>query len=270
MIVLESDPVTDLAAQRLQDKHPINSVIVERNNQGQQIIVAGDPQSVAGKTKIELVGHRNTALTGIKALGGLDAQELANEVIKVSDQWNQDRGLALDIGKVSAVGCDTGSCINGQSLAAGLDASLKAQGIHTEVPVKGYQGLIDVTAGRHKRSTAEGGLGKTRPAELPAPAVKKEDIYVYLDKLPAAGSSPNPMYGNFSGLVRQPNLWHPAAGPEQLKALMGSGEYSERLFLVGMGFQGGPSSSRRSMAIIKPWVAGACSKSWMNRCSKNM
>ncbi|MFJ3368088.1 C80 family cysteine peptidase [Pseudomonas sp. NPDC086251] len=237
IVKLESDPVTDRAAQRIHDKHPSNSVIIERNDQGQHIVVAGDPQRLGGTTKVELVGHGDTAPSGAKSLGGLDAHKLANEVMKVSGKGGQNAGLAVDVRKVTAVGCDTGVCTaDGPSLVARLDESIKALGIKTAGPVKGYKGLVDVTEDGHKKPTDEGGLGKTRLDGTTAPV--KEDIYVYLDKLPTTGSAPSPMYGNFSGLVRKPSLWHPSAGPEELKKLMGGGEYSGRLFLVGHGLSG--------------------------------
>ncbi|AMS17599.1 hypothetical protein A3218_26095 [Pseudomonas chlororaphis] len=152
IVKLESDPATDRAAQRIHDKHPENSVLRQRDAQGQHSVVAGDPQSIGGKTKVELVGHGDGTPDGSRTLGRLDADGLAQEVGKL----REGAGAPVEVKKVTVVGCDTGNCADGPSLASHVGDALHVQGI--DAPIKGYDGKIDLTADGHKRPVDAGGL----------------------------------------------------------------------------------------------------------------
>ncbi|MDI2144896.1 hemagglutinin repeat-containing protein [Pseudomonas sp. ITA] len=183
IVKLESDPATDQAAQRIHDKHPENSVLLKRDAQGQHTVVAGDPQSIGGKTKVELVGHGDKAPDGSPTLGGLKANEVAQEVVKVRDGARGNDGAPIDVKKVTAVGCNTGVCADGPSLSDQVGKSLKAQGI--DAPTRGYDSRIDLTANGHKKPVADGGLmmsiddgvgGNSRASEFDAPLSADEVV----------------------------------------------------------------------------------------------
>nr|WP_246883870.1 C80 family cysteine peptidase [Pseudomonas koreensis] len=171
IVKLESDPTTDQAAQRIYDKHPANSVLLERDAQGQHTVVAGDPQSVGGKTKVELVGHGDKAADGSPTLGGLKANEVAQEVVKL----REGASAPIEVKKVTAVGCDTGNCAKGPSLANHVGDKLHARAI--EAPVKGYEGPTAVDEHGNKQPTSESNpdaLGKKHKYNL-ADATKREN-----------------------------------------------------------------------------------------------
>ncbi|TMU73977.1 hypothetical protein FGA82_22185 [Pseudomonas fluorescens] len=156
IVKLESDSVTDQAAQHIYDKHPDNSVLLQRDAQGQHTMVAGDLQSIGGQTKVKLVGHGDGTPGGSRTLGGLDAEGLAHEVGKLRN----DAGATdtPSIKKVNLVGCGTGVCDSGPSLANAVGEALHQQAI--DAPTKGYDGRIDLTADGHIHSVDEGGLMK--------------------------------------------------------------------------------------------------------------
>ncbi|MFJ3372915.1 C80 family cysteine peptidase, partial [Pseudomonas sp. NPDC086251] len=149
IVKLESDPVTDQAVQRMQAKHPDNTVVIERDARGNNTVVAGDPNSISGRAKVELLGHHDTAPDGSPTLGGLNSKELTQEVVKL----RAENGSALNVSKVTAVGCNTGTCANPSSVTGQLDKSLKAQGIETTV--KGYEGSISVNVQGSKHPVSD-------------------------------------------------------------------------------------------------------------------
>lgn len=153
---LGSDSVIDQAAQRIYDKHPDNSVLLQRDVQGQHTVLAGDPQSIGGKTKVELVGHGDGAQGGSRTLGGLEANEVAQTIVNVRDGAKGQGITPVEVTKVTAVGCDTGACSNGSGLASEIGRALHIQGI--DASAKGYEGRIDLTDGGLKRSVDTGGL----------------------------------------------------------------------------------------------------------------
>ncbi|MDI2146118.1 hypothetical protein KBJ94_29150 [Pseudomonas sp. ITA] len=146
---VETDPTTSKATQRINDKHVENSVLLQRDAQGRPTVVAGDLKSLKGNVKVELVGHTGKALDGTQTLGGLKAHELAQEVVKLPEI----AGVPIKVKKVTVVGCGSGNCADGPSLADQVGESLKTQGI--EAPTKGYEGSIALDASGHKRSLSQ-------------------------------------------------------------------------------------------------------------------
>ncbi|MEI2455825.1 C80 family cysteine peptidase [Lysobacter firmicutimachus] len=159
------DAISVQSARRAFEKHPDNSVLMERDAQGNHVVVAGKLHPDGGRTKLELFGHGDGAGGGTssKRLAGLDAAGLVQEVTGLRDELSQDGRAPVDLAKVNTVGCDTGSCTR-PGLAQDVGRGLQARGI--DVPVKGYDGRVGLNDGGQKRRVETGGLG--RPSDTSA------------------------------------------------------------------------------------------------------
>jgi hypothetical protein len=167
IIVAEgTDLTTHLAAERLYRKHPDNSVLMVREAmRGGIFPLLGDPATLGGATKLQVVGHRRDGREGI---GDASPAQVVDHVVTAMSQVAS--GAKLE--KVTLVSCNSFEC------APDVEEDLHLRGVSTRV--KGYYTPIDVTPEGRKVVVQEGqGLGgkhkkgkRAAAAPKPAPVVE--------------------------------------------------------------------------------------------------
>jgi hypothetical protein len=152
------DPAADQAVQRLAQKHPQDTVIINASDQGLALVSGAlIPEA---STKVEVVGHP-VGEGYEQAIGSLNSAEL----VDVLGMLGEDGLTRPD--RLTLVGCGTACALNGPSLAQMVADRLGDAGFATAV--RGYETPIIVDEQGHKESVAvgtPGALGKDDPPQL--------------------------------------------------------------------------------------------------------
>lgn len=203
VVQVGNDAKTQEAASNLAGKHPNNTVLVERGADGALHPIKGDPSILWGKTKVAFVGHGDGTGDGVSSLGGVDANQLAKDVVELPKQVAKEGATPIHVEKVALVGCDTGTCTaNNPSYRDKVEAGLKKLGGPTQV--KGYRDRIDVSPdGRKQYGLTEGGLMR-ESNDSPSPVSDRVDPRSQLE-LDLSGLSDS---------TALPGFWAPPNTPE--------------------------------------------------------
>ncbi|WP_434525499.1 MARTX multifunctional-autoprocessing repeats-in-toxin holotoxin RtxA [Photorhabdus asymbiotica] len=148
IIQLENDPIVAKAAINLAGKHPDSSVVVKLDADGKYHVIYGDPDSLSGKLRWQIVGHgRDELAHNNTRLSGYSADELA---IKLK-QFSQDFEQAGKPDRISIVGCSLVSDDKRNGFAYRLITALDKQGIRSDVSARRSEVAVDATGHKFTR-----------------------------------------------------------------------------------------------------------------------
>ncbi|KOY63113.1 peptidase C80 [Photorhabdus heterorhabditis] len=148
IIQMENDPIVEKAALNLAGKHPDYSVIVKFDSDGKYHVIYGDPDSLSGKLRWQIVGHgRDESEHNNTRLSGYSADELA---IKLK-QFSQNFEPAGKPDRISIVGCSLISDDKRNGFAYRFITALDEQGIRSDVSARRSEVAVDATGRKFTR-----------------------------------------------------------------------------------------------------------------------
>ncbi len=144
IVQLENDPVVAEAAANLAAKHP-GSILVQLDSDGQYRVISGDPTSLQGNIRWQLVGHGrdNNNGQGNQTMANDSASGLATRVKSFKDKIDSDYRIKSSPNYISLVGCSLVNKDKQQGFAQSLLRELDNRDIHTEVAARSSRILID-------------------------------------------------------------------------------------------------------------------------------
>ncbi|MCP9268020.1 MARTX multifunctional-autoprocessing repeats-in-toxin holotoxin RtxA [Xenorhabdus sp. XENO-1] len=152
IIQTENDPVAAKAAARLAGKHPDSSVIVQLDANGQYRVVYGDPATLSGKLRWQIVGHgRDESVQNHTRMSGYSADELALKL----KQFRTDFKQAGSPDHISLVGCSLISDDKRDGFARHFISALDKQGIRTTVSARSSEVAVDSIGRKFTRNAEE-------------------------------------------------------------------------------------------------------------------
>ncbi|NHB93941.1 MARTX multifunctional-autoprocessing repeats-in-toxin holotoxin RtxA [Photorhabdus cinerea] len=148
IIQMENDPIVEKAALNLAGKHPDSSVVVKLDSDGKYHVIYGDPDSLSGKLRWQIVGHgRDESEHNNMRLSGHSADELA---IKLK-QFSQNFEPAGKPDRISIVGCSLISDDKRNGFAYRFITALDKQGIRSDVSARRSEVAVDATGRKFTR-----------------------------------------------------------------------------------------------------------------------
>ncbi|MDE9482109.1 MARTX multifunctional-autoprocessing repeats-in-toxin holotoxin RtxA [Xenorhabdus bovienii] len=152
IIQTENDPVAAKAAARLAGKHPDSSVIVQLDANGRYRVVYGDPATLSGKLRWQIVGHgRDESVQNHTRMSGYSADELALKL----KQFRTDFKQAGSPDHISLVGCSLISDDKRDGFARHFISELDKQGIRTTVSARSSEVAVDSIGRKFTRNAEE-------------------------------------------------------------------------------------------------------------------
>ncbi|MBW5820987.1 MARTX multifunctional-autoprocessing repeats-in-toxin holotoxin RtxA [Yersinia enterocolitica] len=144
IVQLENDPVVAEAAANLAAKHP-GSILVQLDSDGQYRVISGDPTSLQGNIRWQLVGHGrdNNNGQGNQTMANDSASGLATRVKSFKDKIDSDYRIKSSPNYISLVGCSLVNKDKQQGFAQSLLRELDNRDIHTEVAARSSRVLIN-------------------------------------------------------------------------------------------------------------------------------
>ncbi len=144
IVQLENDPVAAEAAANLAAKHP-GSILVQVDSDGQYRLISGDPTSLQGNIRWQLVGHGRDSNNGQgnQTMANDSASDLAARVKCFKDKIDSDYRIKSSPNYISLVGCSLVNKDKQQGFAQSLLRELDNRDIHTEVGARSSRILID-------------------------------------------------------------------------------------------------------------------------------
>ncbi|HGF6568042.1 TPA: MARTX multifunctional-autoprocessing repeats-in-toxin holotoxin RtxA, partial [Yersinia enterocolitica] len=144
IVQLENDPVVAEAAANLAAKHP-GSILVQVDSDGQYRLILGEPTSLQGNIRWQLVGHGRDSNNGQgnQTMANDSASDLAARVKCFKDKIDSDYRIKSSPNYISLVGCSLVNKDKQQGFAQSLLRELDNRDIHTEVGARSSRILID-------------------------------------------------------------------------------------------------------------------------------
>lgn len=144
IVQLENDPIVAEAAANLAAKHP-GSILVQLDSDGQYRVVAGDPTSLQGHIRWQLVGHGRDGNNGQdnQTMANVSATELASRMKRFKDKLNNDYHIKSTPNYISLVGCSLVDKNRQQGFARQFITELGQQGIKTDVAARNTRVLVN-------------------------------------------------------------------------------------------------------------------------------
>ncbi|GEM_PF-6364763 len=137
IIQTEDDPIAVKSAASLVGKHPQTSVLVQLDKKGQYRILHGDPKSISGRVRWQVVGHGQQDVAGSDTkMSSHTPEELATLLKRFSDDFNETHQVHSQAEYVSLVGCSLMNRDKKEGFAKQFMQALKAQGIRTQVAAR--------------------------------------------------------------------------------------------------------------------------------------
>ncbi|WP_036774514.1 MARTX multifunctional-autoprocessing repeats-in-toxin holotoxin RtxA [Photorhabdus australis] len=163
IIQMENDPIVVKAAINLAGKHPDSSVVVKLDTDGKYHLIYGDPDSLSGKLRWQIVGHgRDNSEHNNTRLSGYSADELA---IKLK-QFSQDFEQAGKPDRISIVGCSLISDDKRNGFAYRFITALDKQGIRSDVSARRSEVAVDATGRKFTRDKKNQWVNKLNDNKL--------------------------------------------------------------------------------------------------------
>ncbi|HHL2498441.1 TPA: MARTX multifunctional-autoprocessing repeats-in-toxin holotoxin RtxA [Yersinia enterocolitica] len=156
IVQLENDPIAAEAAANLAAKHP-GSIWVQLDSDGQYRVVAGDPTSLQGHIRWQLVGHGRDGNNGQdnQTMANDSASGLATRVKYFKDKIDSDYRIKSSPNYISLVGCSLVNKDKQQGFAKTFLRELNTRGIAPEVAARSSRVLINAQ-GRKLTEDADG------------------------------------------------------------------------------------------------------------------
>ncbi|MDN0107035.1 MARTX multifunctional-autoprocessing repeats-in-toxin holotoxin RtxA [Yersinia rochesterensis] len=144
IVQLENDPIVAEAAVNLAAKHP-GSILVQLDSDGQYRVVAGDPASLQGHLRWQLVGHGRDGKNGQdnQTMANVSATELASRMKRFKDKLNNDYHIKSTPNYISLVGCSLVDKSRQQGFARQFITELGQQGIKADVAARNTRVLVN-------------------------------------------------------------------------------------------------------------------------------
>ncbi|EOX5556623.1 MARTX multifunctional-autoprocessing repeats-in-toxin holotoxin RtxA [Yersinia enterocolitica] len=156
IVQLENDPVAAEAAANLAAKHP-GSILVQVDSDGQYRLISGDPTSLQGNIRWQLVGHGRDSNNGQgnQTMANDSASDLAARVKCFKDKIDSDYRIKSSPNYISLVGCSLVNKDKQQGFAKTFLRELNTRGVATEVAARSSRVLINAQ-GRKLTEDADG------------------------------------------------------------------------------------------------------------------
>lgn len=144
IVQLENDPIAAEAAANLAAKHP-GSILVQLDSNGQYRVVSGDPTSLHGNIRWQLVGHGRDGSNGQdnQTLSNENPTELATRIRRFKDELDNDYHIKSTPNYISLVGCSLVDKNRQQGFARQFITELGNQGIKTDVAARNTRVLVN-------------------------------------------------------------------------------------------------------------------------------
>lgn len=144
IVQLENDPIAAEAAANLAAKHP-GSILVQLDSDGQYRVVAGDPATLQGNIRWQLVGHGRDGNNGQdnQTMANVSATELASRMKRFKDKLNNDYHIKSTPNYISLVGCSLVDKNRQQGFARQFITELGQQGIKADVAARNTRVLVN-------------------------------------------------------------------------------------------------------------------------------
>lgn len=144
IVQLENDPIAAEAAVNLAAKHP-GSILVQLDSDGQYRVVAGDPATLQGNIRWQLVGHGRDGNNGQdnQTMANVSATELASRMKRFKDKLNNDYHIKSTPNYISLVGCSLVDKNRQQGFARQFITELGQQGIKADVAARNTRVLVN-------------------------------------------------------------------------------------------------------------------------------
>ncbi|PQJ84991.1 MARTX multifunctional-autoprocessing repeats-in-toxin holotoxin RtxA [Aliivibrio sifiae] len=152
IVQMENDSSVAKAAENLAGKHPDSSVVVQLDSDGNYRVVYGDPSTLSGKLRWQLVGHgRNESENNNTHLSGYSADELAVKLAKFNQEFSEAENVNTKPEHISVVGCSLISDDKQKGFGRLFIESMDTNGIRSDVSVRSSDIAVDVTGRKHTR-----------------------------------------------------------------------------------------------------------------------
>lgn len=152
IVQMENDSSVAKAAENLAGKHPDSSVVVQLDSDGNYRVVYGDPSTLSGKLRWQLVGHgREGSENNNTHLSGYSADELAVKLAKFNQEFSEAENVNTKPEHISVVGCSLISDDKQKGFGRLFIESMDANGIRSDVSVRSSDIAVDVTGRKHTR-----------------------------------------------------------------------------------------------------------------------
>ncbi|CFR10266.1 MARTX multifunctional-autoprocessing repeats-in-toxin holotoxin RtxA [Yersinia kristensenii] len=144
IVQLENDPIAAEAAANLAAKHP-GSILVQLDSDGQYRVVAGDPATLQGNIRWQLVGHGRDGNNGQdnQTMANVSATELASRMKRFKDKLNNDYHIKSTPNYISLVGCSLVDKNRQQGFARQFITELGQKGIKADVAARNTRVLVN-------------------------------------------------------------------------------------------------------------------------------
>ncbi|EHS1182915.1 MARTX multifunctional-autoprocessing repeats-in-toxin holotoxin RtxA [Vibrio vulnificus] len=152
IVQMENDAVAAKAAANLAGKHPESSVVVQLDSDGNYRVVYGDPSTLDGKLRWQLVGHgRDDSESNNTRLSGYSADELAVKLAKFQQSFNQAENVSSKPDHISIVGCSLVSDDKQKGFGHQFINAMDANGLRLDVSVRSSELAVDETGRKHTK-----------------------------------------------------------------------------------------------------------------------
>ncbi|MGP6380323.1 MARTX multifunctional-autoprocessing repeats-in-toxin holotoxin RtxA [Yersinia bercovieri] len=137
IVQLEDNHIAAEAAANLAAKHP-GSVLVQLDADGNYRVISGEPASLQGNIRWQLVGHGRDHNNGQgnQTMANASAAELAERVKSLQDKLDDDHRIKSTPGYISLVGCRLIDKTKQHGFAQQFILELDKQGIRTDVAAR--------------------------------------------------------------------------------------------------------------------------------------
>ncbi|HEN3633357.1 TPA: MARTX multifunctional-autoprocessing repeats-in-toxin holotoxin RtxA, partial [Yersinia enterocolitica] len=144
IVQLENDPIAAKAAANLAAKHP-GSILVQLDSDGQYRVISGDPTSLQGNIRWQLVGHGrdNSNGQGNQTMANSSPVELAARVKNLQDKLDDKYPIKSTPNYISLVGCTLVDKTHQHDFARQFITALNNQGIQADVAARSSRVLIN-------------------------------------------------------------------------------------------------------------------------------
>ncbi|MGE4736670.1 MARTX multifunctional-autoprocessing repeats-in-toxin holotoxin RtxA [Yersinia enterocolitica] len=144
IVQLENDPIAAEAAANLAAKHP-GSILVQLDSDGQYRVISGDPTSLQGNIRWQLVGHGrdNSNGQGNQTMANSSPVELAARVKNLQDKLDNKYRIRSTPNYISLVGCTLVDKTQQHGFARQFITALNNQGIQADVAARSSRVLIN-------------------------------------------------------------------------------------------------------------------------------
>nr|WP_240314500.1 MARTX multifunctional-autoprocessing repeats-in-toxin holotoxin RtxA [Vibrio tetraodonis] len=152
IVQIENDAVVAEAAANLAGKHAESSVVVQLDSDGNYRIVYGDPSTLNGKMRWQLVGHgRDDSDSNNTHLSGYSAEDLAAKLANFQQSFSQAENIDNTPDHISIVGCSLVSDDKQKGFGHQFINAMDANGLRVDVSARSTELAVDATGRKHTK-----------------------------------------------------------------------------------------------------------------------